>query len=86
MSEDGWIDGEYEWMRGLLSQQATFRLMVRGPIGPQEITALIKILTLQRDILAEEPTTEVVHVELEPGRYIATERMIKRGSEHDAPR
>ena len=47
------MEGERELTTGLLSKEADFRLIVRGPIGVKEIEMLIKKLTLDKEILAE---------------------------------
>jgi hypothetical protein len=45
--------GERILADGLLSKQATFRIVVSGKIGPMEIDRLFKKLELDREILAE---------------------------------
>ncbi|MBV8122273.1 MAG: hypothetical protein JO081_20310 [Alphaproteobacteria bacterium] len=45
-------EGERELTRGLLSPDASFRLIVRGKIGPKEIERLIKKLEFDKQILA----------------------------------
>lgn len=49
------VDGERELTTGLLSKDASFRLIVSGPVGVKEIERLIKKLELDKEILAEEP-------------------------------
>jgi hypothetical protein len=49
------MDGERELTTGLLSKDASFRLIVNGPIGEREIDMLIKKLQLDKAILADEP-------------------------------
>jgi len=46
--------GEREYLRGPLSTNAGYRLLVSGDIGASEIDKIIKILTLQREFLIEE--------------------------------
>ncbi len=50
--------GERELTTGLLSKDASFRLIVSGAIGVKEIERLIKKLELDKEILAE--TTETL--------------------------
>jgi hypothetical protein len=45
--------GERELTMGLLSKEASFRLIVSGSIGVKEIERLIKKLELDKEILAE---------------------------------
>ena len=56
------MTGERELTTGLLSRDASFRLIVSGRIGAKEIDRLIKKLQLDREILAEmsddEPKSE----------------------------
>jgi hypothetical protein len=47
------MEGERELTTGLLSKDASFRLIVKGEIGPMEIDRLIKKLEFDRDILAD---------------------------------
>jgi hypothetical protein len=46
--------GERELTTGLLSKEATFRLIVSGPVGVKEIERLIAKLELDKEILAEQ--------------------------------
>ena len=48
------MEGERELTTGLLSKDANFRLIVSGPIGVREIEMLIKKLQLDKEILADE--------------------------------
>jgi len=52
------MDGERELTTGLLSKGASFRLIVSGHIGEKEIERLIKKLTLDKEILADEQAEE----------------------------
>jgi hypothetical protein len=52
------MDGERELTTGLLSKGASFRLIVSGHIGGKEIERLIKKLTLDKEILADEQAEE----------------------------
>jgi hypothetical protein len=45
--------GEPELTIGLLSKDASFRLIVSGAVGVKEIERLIKKLELDREILAD---------------------------------
>jgi hypothetical protein len=47
------MEGERELTTGLLSKDASFRLIVSGPIGVREIERLIRKLELDKEILAE---------------------------------
>jgi hypothetical protein len=48
------MEGERELTTGLLSKDASFRLIVSGPIGVREIERLIKKLELDKEILADD--------------------------------
>lgn len=50
---------EREWLRGPLSKESSYRLIVSGNLGPKEIGKLIKLLEAQKDVLSddEEETT-----------------------------
>ena len=48
--------GERELTTGLLSKEASFRLVVTGPVGVKEIERLIAKLELDKEILAEPDT------------------------------
>jgi hypothetical protein len=48
------MDSERELTTGLLSREASFRLIVSGPVGVKEIERLIKKLELDKEILADE--------------------------------
>jgi hypothetical protein len=55
------MEGKRELTTGLLSKDASFRLIVSGPIGVKEIEMLIKKLGIDKEILAdksEEATDE----------------------------
>ncbi len=47
------MDGERELTTGLLSKEASFRVIVTGKIGSREIERLIKKLELDKEILSE---------------------------------
>jgi hypothetical protein len=55
-SREIWSDmeSERELTTGLLSKDASFRLIVSGPIGVREIERLIRKLELDKEILAEQ--------------------------------
>jgi hypothetical protein len=53
------MEGERELTTGLLSKDASFRLIVSGPIGVREIERLIKKLEFDKEILADEGEEEV---------------------------
>lgn len=46
--------GEREWLRGALSKQAGYRLIVSGDLGAREIGKLIKLLEAQRAVLDDD--------------------------------
>ena len=46
--------GEREWLRGPLSREVGYRLLVSGDVGPKEIGKLIKLLEAQKEVLDEE--------------------------------
>jgi hypothetical protein len=48
------MDAERELTTGLLSKDASFRLIVSGPVGVREIERLIRKLELDKEILADE--------------------------------
>jgi hypothetical protein len=48
------MEGERELTTGLLSKDASFRLIVSGPIGVKEIEMLIKKLGIDKEILADD--------------------------------
>lgn len=45
---------EQEWLRGPLSKEVSYRLFVKGEIGPREIGKLIKLLEAQKAVLSED--------------------------------
>ncbi|MGH6850338.1 MAG: hypothetical protein ACREDD_07815 [Methylocella sp.] len=45
---------EREWLRGQLSKETTYRLIVTGDLGPKEIGKLIKLLTAQQAVLSDD--------------------------------
>ena len=46
--------GEREWLRGPLSKDTSYRLVVTGIMGPKEIGKLIKLLEAQKIILEDD--------------------------------
>lgn len=46
--------GEREWIRGPLSKDANYRIIVTGDLGPREIGKLIKLLEAQKAVLADD--------------------------------
>jgi hypothetical protein len=52
--------GERELTTGLLSKEASFRLVVSGQIGVKEIERLIRKLELDKEILAEQECDETL--------------------------
>lgn len=47
------LTGEREFLRGPLTRDSGYRLMVSGEIGTKELGKIIKILTLQQELLLE---------------------------------
>jgi hypothetical protein len=47
------LGGEREYLRGPLTRDSGYRLMVSGEIGPRELGKIIKLLTLQQELLLE---------------------------------
>ncbi|MDE2106875.1 MAG: hypothetical protein KGL39_57200 [Patescibacteria group bacterium] len=47
------LPSERELLRGPLSREASYRLMVTGRIGPKELGKIIKLLTLQAELFEE---------------------------------
>ena len=45
---------EREWLRGSLSRDTNYRLIVSGNLGPKEIGKLIKLLQAQKAILDDD--------------------------------
>ncbi len=45
---------EREWLRGPLSRETTYRLIVSGDLGPKEIGKLIRLLEAQKSILSDD--------------------------------
>lgn len=45
---------EREWLRGPLSREVSYRLIVSGDMGAKELGKLIKLLEAQKDVLAED--------------------------------
>jgi hypothetical protein len=50
--------GEREWLRGPLSRDSSYRLIVSGEPGPKEIGKLIKLLEAQKSVLSDEDPGE----------------------------
>jgi hypothetical protein len=49
---------EREWLRGPLSRETSYRLIVSGDLGPKEIGKLIKLLKVQQAVLSNEEDDE----------------------------
>ncbi|SFZ85422.1 hypothetical protein SAMN02983003_2586 [Devosia enhydra] len=54
------MSGERELTAGLLSRNASYRVIVNGRVGTKEIETLIKKLEIDKEILADEETNEGV--------------------------
>lgn len=52
------VQGEKEWLRGPLSREVSYRLIVSGDLGPKEIGKLIKVLKAQQSILSDDDEGE----------------------------
>lgn len=46
--------GEREWLRGPLSKETSYRLVIAGDMGPREIGKLIKLLQAQQAVLSDD--------------------------------
>ncbi|MEA2907119.1 MAG: hypothetical protein QOI12_4506 [Alphaproteobacteria bacterium] len=55
------MEGERELTTGLLSKEASFRLVVTGIVGVKEIERLIKKLELDKEILADQENDEAAN-------------------------
>ncbi|MDI3384113.1 hypothetical protein ACFPPF_01000 [Xenophilus aerolatus] len=53
-AESSAVPGEREWLRGPLSKEASYRLIVSGNLGSKELGKLIKLLEAQRLVLDDE--------------------------------
>ena len=54
VNKQGVIPLEREWLRGPLSKDVSYRLVVSGDLGPREIGKLIKLLKAQQSVLEED--------------------------------
>jgi hypothetical protein len=52
------MNKEREYLRGMLSRDTSYRLLVSGDIGPKELGKMIKLLQAQKAILEDEPDKE----------------------------
>jgi hypothetical protein len=52
------MNNEREYLRGMLSRDTSYRLLVSGDIGPKELGKMIKLLQAQKAILEDEPDKE----------------------------
>ena len=48
------MNKEHEYLRGRLSRDASYRLLVSGDIGPKELGKMIKLLQAQKAILEDD--------------------------------
>ena len=48
------MDKEREYLRGVLSRDSSYRLLVSGDIGPKELGRMIKLLQAQKAILEDD--------------------------------
>ena len=48
------MNNEREYLRGVLSRDASYRLLVSGNIGPKELGRMIKLLQAQKAILEDD--------------------------------
>ena len=49
---------EREWIRGPLSKEISYRILVNGDLTPREIGKLIKILEAQKTVLSDDEDTD----------------------------
>jgi hypothetical protein len=61
------MSGERELTTGLLSREASFRLIVQGRVGKKEIERLIQKLELDKEILSDDESNEIEEVIAKPG-------------------
>ena len=52
------MNKEHEYLRGLLSRDSRYRLLVSGDIGPKELGKMIKLLQAQKAILEDDTDKE----------------------------
>jgi len=52
------MNEEREYLRGVLSRDASYRLLVSGDIGPKELGKMIKLLQAQKAILEDDTDKE----------------------------
>ena len=52
------LEGEREWLRGPLSKDVRYWLVVAGELGAKEIGKLIKFLKAQQSVLSEDDDSE----------------------------
>lgn len=50
---------EREWLRGPLSREVNYRLIVSGDVGPKEIGKLIKLLEAQKAVLDDDDLSDL---------------------------
>lgn len=50
--------GEEEWLRGRLSKETNYRLLVTGEMGSKEIARMIKLLEAQKQVLDEDDAAD----------------------------
>ncbi|MTD93390.1 hypothetical protein GIW81_03450 [Hyphomicrobium sp. xq] len=55
------MEGERTLLKGILSSEADFEVIVTGPVGVKEIERLVRKLEFDKEILAEKST--------KPGEY-----------------
>jgi hypothetical protein len=48
------MDKEREYLRGVLSRDSSYRLLVSGDVGPKELGRMIKLLQAQKAILEDD--------------------------------
>lgn len=56
-------EGEREFLYGPLSRSVSYRILVRGVIGPKELGKLIKLLDVQRSLLEDDDGDELPQTE-----------------------
>ncbi|WP_186420622.1 hypothetical protein [Bosea sp. CS1GBMeth4] len=55
-------DDEREWIRGPLSRESSYRLIVSGRLGPKEIGKLIKLLQAQKAVLDDDDDDDEIEL------------------------
>jgi len=65
------IGKEREWLRGSLSNDTSYRLIVSGHLGPNELGRLIKLLQAQKAVLEDSEDTSHGTAKQEPAFLVS---------------